>query len=133
MTGIAFAKRAMLWALSARGIASVTIAYDGEGDSGQVGDILAYDATQHPVDIERPVRLALYRGKRRTCGLQACGHRALVRACSGELPLAGRMAARAPGTGAVTVFRRASAPAFARGRCACCTFPCPRRAMPPLA
>ena len=63
MTGIAFAKRAMLRALRARGIATVTIEYDGEGDSGQIGDILAYDAKQHPVDIERPVQLALYRGK----------------------------------------------------------------------
>ena len=63
MTGIAYAKRAMLRALRARGIATVTIEYDGEGDSGQIGDILACDAKQHPVDIERPVQLALYRGK----------------------------------------------------------------------
>jgi hypothetical protein len=63
MTGIGFTKRAILKALSARGIASVTIEYDGGGDSGQIGDISAYDAKRRPVDIERPVQLALYRGK----------------------------------------------------------------------
>ena len=36
MTDIAYAKRAMLKALRTSGIATVSIAYDGEGDSGQI-------------------------------------------------------------------------------------------------
>ena len=63
MTAIVYAKRAILRALAARGIASVTIEYDGEGDSGQIDGILAYDSKEQPVAIDRPVRLALYRSK----------------------------------------------------------------------
>jgi hypothetical protein len=62
MTGFASAKRVILKVLRARAIATVTIAYDGEGDTGQIGDILACDAKQQPVDIEGPVRLPLYPG-----------------------------------------------------------------------
>jgi len=63
MTDIAYAKRALLKALRTRGITSVSIEYDGEGDSGQIDGILAWDAKDKPVDINQPVRLALYPGK----------------------------------------------------------------------
>src|SRR5262245_17777905 len=62
----AFAKRAILKALSARGIATVTIEYDGEGDSGQIEDILGFDAKDNRVALNEPVGLALYRGKQAT-------------------------------------------------------------------
>jgi hypothetical protein len=63
MTDIAHAKRAMLQALRKRGIATVSIEYDGEGDSGQIGDIRALDTKERPVATNQPVRLALYRHK----------------------------------------------------------------------
>jgi hypothetical protein len=63
MTDIRYAKRAMLKALRSYGIASVTIVYDGQGDSGQIEAIFAYDAKEQPVVLDRPVHLALYRRK----------------------------------------------------------------------
>jgi hypothetical protein len=58
------AKRAVLRALRARSIARVEIEYDGEGDSGQIGGIHAYDAKNGPVGIDRPVKLALRNGQK---------------------------------------------------------------------
>jgi hypothetical protein len=63
MTGVTFAKRAILKTLRERGIVTVSIEYDGEGDSGQIGDILAFDARNRSVATNQPVRLALYRGR----------------------------------------------------------------------
>ena len=63
MTSIAYAKRALLKALRKRGITIVTIEYDGEGDNGQIGDILAFDAEKRAESPDEPCRLALYRGK----------------------------------------------------------------------
>ena len=63
MSGISYAKRAILKALRERGIATVSIAYDGEGDSGQIGDIDAFDAKKKPVSTDQAIRLTLYRGK----------------------------------------------------------------------
>jgi hypothetical protein len=63
MTDIAYAKRAIVKALRTTGIATVTIEYDGEGDSGQIDGIAAWDAKEQPVAIDRPARVALYRGK----------------------------------------------------------------------
>jgi hypothetical protein len=60
------AKRAVLRALRARGIALVEIAYDGEGDNGQIGHICAFSAKDKKVDIDQPVRLALYDGQKPT-------------------------------------------------------------------
>jgi hypothetical protein len=63
MSGISDAKRAMLKALRARGIATASIEYDGEGDSGQIVGIFASDAEEKPVALDRPVRLAFCRDK----------------------------------------------------------------------
>ena len=63
MTAIVYAKRAMLKALRKCGIATVSIAYDGEGDSGQIRDIFAFDTEKRDVRTNDPVRLALYAGK----------------------------------------------------------------------
>jgi hypothetical protein len=66
MPKFAKAKRAVLRALRARGIALVEIAYDGEGDNGQIGHICAFSAKDKKVDIDQPVRLALYDGQKPT-------------------------------------------------------------------
>jgi hypothetical protein len=59
---LARAKRAILRALRARGIAEVEIVYDGQGDDGQIIHIYAYDAKNRQADLGRPVRLALREG-----------------------------------------------------------------------
>lgn len=48
-------------ALKARGITTVSIEYDGEGDSGQVNDIQAFDGKQQPVSLDQPVTLAIHK------------------------------------------------------------------------
>lgn len=50
-------------ALKEQGIASVTIEYDGEGDSGQIGDIAARSSDNKPLDIEAPITLAIHKPK----------------------------------------------------------------------
>jgi hypothetical protein len=47
-------KRNLLKALAARRIAIVEINYDGEGDSGQIEDIVAVDAGNARVPLDRP-------------------------------------------------------------------------------
>lgn len=59
-------KRRLLKALRARGIARVQIEYDGEGDSGQIGEITAHDARGKIVALNHPIRLALRDGERPT-------------------------------------------------------------------
>jgi hypothetical protein len=44
-------KQAIFPILAAHGIARVTIDYNGEGDEGQVNDILAFDAAGEQVDL----------------------------------------------------------------------------------
>jgi hypothetical protein len=58
MTDFTHAKSAMLGALRTQGIATVEIDYDGEGDSGQMGDIYAYDAERQSLPINKPVNIA---------------------------------------------------------------------------
>lgn len=48
-------------ALKAKAIATVSIEYDGEGDSGQINEITAVDANQQPVSLDQPVTLALHK------------------------------------------------------------------------
>lgn len=44
-------KQAIIPILAAHGIARVTIDYNGEGDEGQVNDVLAFDAAGEQVDL----------------------------------------------------------------------------------
>src|SRR4051794_40786293 len=60
------AKRAVLKALRARGIATVEIEYDGEGDSGQIESIAARDVKGWPVRLNQPLSLALREGEETT-------------------------------------------------------------------
>jgi len=53
------AKAALVAALKASRVATVTIAYDGEGDSGQVNDIAATNARGKPVQLRGSVVLEL--------------------------------------------------------------------------
>ena len=53
-------KTTLCAALKAKGIAKVSIEYDGEGDSGQVNDIQAFDQKQQPVSLDDPFTLALH-------------------------------------------------------------------------
>ena len=75
MTGIAFAKRAMLKALRKRAIATVEIMYDGKDGFACTQAILAFDTEAQPVDvglgIDTAVELGLYRGTKpaRYCAL----------------------------------------------------------------
>jgi hypothetical protein len=48
-------------ALKARRIATVSIEYDGEGDSGQVNDIQAFDRKRQPISLDQPVTLAIHK------------------------------------------------------------------------
>jgi hypothetical protein len=57
------AKRRMLAVLKRRGITSVSIDYDGEGDSGQIAGIGATDAQNRPASLLAPVRVALRSAK----------------------------------------------------------------------
>jgi hypothetical protein len=68
MTNFDFAstKRVLLKALAARRIATVEITYDGEGDSGQIQDTAAFDAGNARVPLDRPVTMALLKGKEPT-------------------------------------------------------------------
>lgn len=61
---LAAAKRPLLAALKRARIAAVEIAYDGEGDSGQVGDIAARDRAGKPAELRGSLLLDLD-GKRR--------------------------------------------------------------------
>ena len=51
-------KRRLLKELGRSRIVSVTIAYDGEGDSGQIEDISAYNAAGKLTKLDRRVRLS---------------------------------------------------------------------------
>jgi len=53
-------KASLCAALKTKGIAKVSIEYDGEGDSGGVNDIQAFDQKQQPVSLDDPVALALH-------------------------------------------------------------------------
>jgi hypothetical protein len=68
MTNSSFtsAKSALLKALAARRIATVEITYDGEGDSGQIQDIVAVDIGNARVPLDRQVTTALSDGKEPT-------------------------------------------------------------------
>lgn len=57
------AKRRMLAVLKRRGITSVSIYYDGEGDSGQIAAVGATDAQNRPANLLAPVRIALRAAK----------------------------------------------------------------------
>jgi hypothetical protein len=60
---LAYAKRVLLEALAARQIGTVLIEYDGECDSGQIGNIDARDAHDRPVALDAPVTIALREGQ----------------------------------------------------------------------
>ena len=60
------AKAVLCDALTARGIATVSIGYDGEGDSGQVNDITALDPDRQSVSLDPPVSLALHKSEQPT-------------------------------------------------------------------
>jgi hypothetical protein len=62
------AKRPILAALKRAGIANLEIAYDGEGDSGQIGEITASDRDDKPVPLKGSVLLDLD-GTQRSYGL----------------------------------------------------------------
>ncbi len=53
------AKQALLKALSRTRAARVTIEYDGEGDTGQIGDIVGRSAAGNPVKLTGQVSLDL--------------------------------------------------------------------------
>jgi hypothetical protein len=53
------AKKALLAALKRSRARRVTIDYDGEGDSGQIGEVAAESATGRPVDLVRKITLNL--------------------------------------------------------------------------
>lgn len=59
-------KSALLKALAARRIATVEITYDGEGDSGQIQDIVAVGVGTSRVPLDRPVTMALLEAKEPT-------------------------------------------------------------------
>lgn len=61
---LASAKRTILSALKAASIAAVEIAYDGEGDNGQVGDMQATGTNGKPVPLNGSV-VASLQGVRR--------------------------------------------------------------------
>jgi hypothetical protein len=65
-SNFALPKRNLLKALAARRIATVEINYDGEGDSGQIQDIVAVDAGNAHVPLDRPVTMALSEGNEPT-------------------------------------------------------------------
>jgi hypothetical protein len=69
---LAPAKAVLLDALKASGIAVVTVEYDGEGDSGQVNNIVACDASCNPAEMRGSVVLEL--------GLRPCSYESLVEA-----------------------------------------------------
>jgi rhodanese-related sulfurtransferase len=58
-TPIAKVNQTVLAALRSKNIARVEIDYDGEGDTGQIADIWAVDAADHPVSLDRPITVAL--------------------------------------------------------------------------
>jgi hypothetical protein len=55
-------KHKLLRALRARGIAAVKIEYDGYGDQGQIESIVALNASDRRVPLNRPTRLVLREG-----------------------------------------------------------------------
>jgi len=65
---VAAAKRLILAALKRACIAAVEVAYDGEGDSGQIGEITAVDPAGKPATLLHSVFLNLD-GKRRKYSL----------------------------------------------------------------
>jgi hypothetical protein len=49
-------KNALLDVLSRQGIATVTVTYDGEGDSGQIQEIHALNAADKSIDLSHDLR-----------------------------------------------------------------------------
>jgi hypothetical protein len=65
------AKRPILAALKRAGIANLEIAYDGEGDGGQIGEITATDGDGKPVPLKGSVLLNLDGTRRKYCLTEA--------------------------------------------------------------
>jgi hypothetical protein len=68
---IPVAKPRILAALKRNSIANVEIAYDGEGDSGQIGDITVSDRDGKPVPLQGSVLLNLDGTRRKYCLTEA--------------------------------------------------------------